>query len=379
MKGAMPGNGQGASTWTGQAQAPQTHVPLARLTTLRVGGTAEWYAAASRPDDVEAYVAWSLDRGVALTVLGGGSNVVVADRGLDGLVLQVGLRGVSLEPVGDAVRLTAGAGEPWDDVVALSVAQGLGGMECLSGIPGRVGGTPIQNIGAYGQDVAGVLERVVAFDRVQRAMTVLAAADCGFAYRSSRFKGPGAGRFIVCHVAFRLARTCAEPTYPDLRAQLEAAGRGTSPTASHVRNAVLRLRRTKGMVIDTADTDTRSVGSFFMNPVLTPGDRDRVARVAGGEPPSYPAGEGRVKLPAAWLIERAGFVKGFEDGAVGLSAKHALAIVNRGGATARDVVRLAVRIKKGVGDRFGVALMAEPVFLGFDDDPDVAFLRKASH
>ncbi len=361
-----------------RVRVPQEHMPVARLTTLDVGGPARWFAVASRATDIEDWVAWSTEQGVALTVLGGGSNVVVADRGIEGLVLQVALRRTSLEPVGDAVRLTAGAGESWDDIVALSVALGLGGLECLSGIPGRVGGTPIQNVGAYGQDVAQVLEHVAVFDRVSNAMAVLPAADCGFTYRSSRFKGADAGRFIVCDVAFRLQRRCAEPTYPDLCTQLAAAGRGSSPTVAHVRSAVLQLRRIKGMVLNEEDRDTRSVGSFFVNPIVTPSDIDRIATTAGEAPPSFPAGEGRVKVPAAWLIERAGFAKGLQDGAVGLSTKHTLAIVNRGGATAADVVRLAVRIKTQVGDRFAVALRPEPVFLGFGDDPDVRFLQRAN-
>ncbi len=373
----MRGAGRVGVTVAGM-RTPQQQISLARLTTLGVGGPARWFAAASRATDIEDYVAWSAEQGVALTVLGGGSNVVVADSGIDGLVLQVALRRTSLEPVGDAVRLTAGAGESWDDIVALSVALGLGGLECLSGIPGRVGGTPIQNVGAYGQDVAQALEHVVVFDRVKNETVVLPAAECGFTYRSSRFKAADAGRFIVCDVAFRLQRACAEPTYPELQAHLAAAGRGSSPTVAHVRSAVLQLRRIKGMVVNEEDVDTRSVGSFFVNPVLAAADIDRIAGLAGEAPPSFPVSEGRAKVPAAWLIERAGFAKGLQDGAAGLSTKHTLAIVNRGGATAADIVRLAVRIKTRVGDRLGVTLRPEPVFLGFGDDPDVALLEKAS-
>jgi UDP-N-acetylmuramate dehydrogenase len=378
----------------GAERRPQANIPLARLTTLGVGGPARWYAWATRAGDVDAYAAWAAKEGLALTALGGGSNVVIADRGIDGLVLQIDLRGASIEPAGDTVRLTAGAGESWDDVVAMSVALGLGGLECLSGIPGRVGGTPIQNVGAYGQEVADVLETVTAFDCESNTMITLTAAECGFAYRSSRFKGPDAGRFLVCEVAFRLRRTCEAPAYPELRDELARVVGGVSPTPLGVRNAVLRLRRRKGMVLNPEDSDTRSVGSFFMNPLLSLAERDRVAGVAGEEPPSFAAPEqtgagprasarktsevGRVKVPAAWLIERAGFAKSFEDGPVGISSKHTLAIINRGGATATDVIRLAARIKQGVVDRFGVVLRPEPVFLGFENDPGVTFLQKAN-
>ena len=209
----------------------------------------------------------------------------------------------------DAPRVSAGAGESWDRLVESVVARGLSGVECLSGIPGTVGGTPIQNVGAYGQEVASVIERVVAFDRSQSELTELTSADCGFSYRMSRFKSDDAGRFIVCGVSFRLTRSTPALTYPDLTAELGRRGID-SPGPGDVRDAVLAIRRRKGMVLDADDPDTRSVGSFFMNPVVTVEDRDRVADLAGDRVPGFAAAGGRVKIPAAWLIERSGIAQG---------------------------------------------------------------------
>jgi UDP-N-acetylmuramate dehydrogenase len=256
------------------------------------------------------------------------------------------------------------------------VGRGLSGIECLSGIPGSVGGTPIQNVGAYGQDVGETIHRVTVYDRVRSATARLAGAECEFSYRSSRFKGRDAGRFIVCSVEFRLRPGAPAPVYPDVVDALHRAG-VSSPSVSDVREAVLRIRRRKGMVIDAADPDTRSVGSFFMNPVVTDVRHERIAASAGDRPPGFRLADGRVKVPAAWLIERAGFRKGDTDGAAGISTKHPLALVNRGGATARDVLRLAGRIKRAVVDRFGVWLRPEPVFVGFGSDADLDFLQKA--
>jgi UDP-N-acetylmuramate dehydrogenase len=349
------------------------HVPLAPLSTLGIGGPARWYAVASTPADVAAADAWCRDRGVELFALGGGSNLVIADEGLDRLVLRIEIDGVSMTPSGDSTSVRAGAGEPWDRLVGAVVDRGLAGVECLSGIPGSVGGTPIQNVGAYGQEVADTIDRVEVFDRATRTLTELRNRDCGFAYRMSRFKSSDAGRFIVTGVSFTLATGAAAATYPDIVRHLHASGT-TAPTAADVRAAVLAVRRAKGMVLDAGDPDTRSVGSFFMNPVVSADTREHVARSAGVTPPGFALQDGRTKLPAAWLIERAGFGKGFVDGAVGTSTKHPLALINRGGATARDVLRLATRIKRQVLDRFGVALRPEPIFVGFDDDPDVTYL-----
>jgi UDP-N-acetylmuramate dehydrogenase len=353
----------------------QEQVALAPLSTIGVGGPARWFVTATSTGDVADAHRWCAERQLPLTVLGGGSNIVVADRGVQGLVLHVGIAGVREGRPSSDVRVSAGAGERWDSIVSLSVERGLAGLECLSGIPGFVGGTPIQNVGAYGQEVADTIESVVVYDRAADGLRTLTAAECAFAYRSSRFKHADAGRFIVCEVTFVLRSGPPQQAYPDVAAALAADGRG-SPTLADVRHAVLAIRRHKGMVLDADDADSRSVGSFFVNPVLSMAHVERLASTAGSSPPRYPAAGGLVKVPAAWLIERAGFARGDGEGAVGISAKHTLAIVNRGGASAGDVVRFAAAVKRRVGERFDVWLRPEPVFLGFDDDdPTVAFLR----
>jgi UDP-N-acetylmuramate dehydrogenase len=349
-------------------------VPLAPLTTLVIGGPARWFVEVKTPGELERACRWSRMRGVATLVLGGGSNLLVSDAGFDGLVIHIRLHGVTSIVDGADVLVTAAAGDRWDDVVAACVAQNLGGLECLSGIPGTVGGTPIQNVGAYGQDVSGTIEQVTAYDTATGVWAGLRAADCGFSYRTSRFKGRDAGRFVVSDVTYRLRPGAPTVTYPDIAAYFARRG-VSSPDVQSVRNAVLEVRRGKGMVIDAADSDTRSVGSFFMNPVVSSEDRDRLANTAGARPPAYPADGGRVKLSAAWLIEHAGFHRGDADGPVAISAKHTLALANRGGATAQDVLRLATRIKRGVLDRFGINLRPEPVFVGFERNDAVDFLQ----
>ncbi len=357
-----------------RAMQPSTSVPLAPLCTLGVGGAARWLVRATSPAAVESAHAWATDRGVPLFVLGGGSNLVIADEGVDGLVLHVALAGVEVSTAGAETLMTAAAGEAWDAFVARAVTRGLAGVECLSGIPGTVGGTPIQNVGAYGQEVGHVIESLTAFDLREKRMVRLGASECGFAYRMSRFKQADAGRFVVCDVTFRLREGPPTITYPDVAEQLATDGIKT-PDVRHAREAVLAIRRRKGMVIDAADPDTRSVGSFFMNPVITRASYDRIAAAnSDTRVPSYVMQNGGVKIPAAWLIEQSGLAKGHAEGRVGLSTKHPLALINRGGATARDVVAFATRIKRAVIDRFGVPLRPEPVFVGFSNDPDVAFL-----
>lgn len=354
---------------------PAADVPLAPLSTLGVGGAARWFVRATTLEAVAGADRWARDRGVPLIVLGGGSNIVVGDDGVDGLVLQVGIGGVMHGAAGDGALVHAGAGEPWDRVVDYTVSRGWSGLECLSGIPGSCGGTPIQNVGAYGQDVADTLTQVFAYDRTAAEMVTLSAAACQFGYRSSRFKGADIDRFIVCAATFAVSASPPVVRYPELQAYLDRAG-GEGAVAG-VRRAVLAIRRGKGMVLDPDDPDTRSVGSFFVNPTVPLDQYEAVAGRAGSRPPSYAAGDGHVKVPAAWLIERAGWRRGDGDGRVGLSTKHPLAIVNRGGATAAEVVRFAASIKRRVGERFGVWLRAEPVFLGLASNSDCAFLRKA--
>lgn len=345
--------------------------PLAPHTTLGVGGAARWFAVASSVAEVEAAHRWCREHGVELFVLGGGSNLVIADAGIEAFVLRLAMRGLAF----DGPVVIAGAGGTWDQVVLEAVKRNLAGIECLSGIPGTVGGTPIQNVGAYGQEVAETIESVTAFDRVAGELVGLTTGECGFSYRASRFKGADAGRFIVTSVRYRLRDEVALPKYPDLLAWMREEGI-ERPGLLEIRRAVLATRRTKGMVLGEADPDTRSVGSFFMNPVVTVDQRERIAAAAGSKPPSFTVDATHVKVPAAWLIERAGVPKGFVDGAVGTSSKHPLAIINRGGATARDVVRLATHIKRRVADQFGVALRPEPIFVGFGGDPDVTYLQR---
>jgi UDP-N-acetylmuramate dehydrogenase len=350
-------------------------VPLASFSTLGVGGPARWFVRATDADQIAAADRWAAENEQPVFVLGGGSNVVIADEGFDGLVLHADLRGTTFTAAGEETMLRAAAGEPWDRVVDQAVGRELAGLECLSGIPGSVGGTPIQNVGAYGQEVAGTIESVTAYDRHARDHVTLGAGECDFAYRMSRFKTRDAGRFVVCEVAFRLHRGDASATYPDVVRYLDEA-RVTHPTLLDVRSAVLAIRRRKGMVVDPVDADSRSVGSFFMNPIVSTGVRDQVSSRAGQPAPAYRMDGDRVKLAAAWLIEQSGLHKGFADGAAGISAKHPLALVNRGGATARDVLRLAVRVKRQVADRFNVLLRPEPIFVGFHDDPDVEYLQR---
>ena len=352
----------------------QRDVALAPFTTLGIGGSARAFVRAQTQADIVTAHRWSVEHGVNMFVLGGGSNLVVADEGFDGIVVQIGLRGTAFVDRGDDTLLTASAGETWDDVVAAAVERGLCGLECLSGIPGSVGGTPIQNVGAYGQEVADTIESVVVIDRADGRIAELAAIECQFAYRMSRFKLRDAGRFIVCEVTYRLDRRTPTPTYPDVIRYLDSS-KVLTPTVRDVRHAVLAIRRRKGMVLDPSDADTRSVGSFFMNPVVPAATREYVSSIAGESAPAFQLAHSRVKLPAAWLIEHAGFHKGFVDGPAGISTKHPLALVNRGGATARDMLRLAKRIKQQVADRFGVCLVPEPIFVGFDRDPDVEYLR----
>ena len=359
--------------------AIQERVPLAPRSSLRVGGPARWFTVASSVSEVAGAHAWSRSRGVPMVVLGGGTNVVMADAGLDALVVAVQLRGLDIVDDGDTVVVTAAAGELWDAVVAAAVARGGAGLECLSGIPGLAGGTPIQNVGAYGQDVAGVIEQVTAFDTVTGTTAHVPAAECGFAYRTSRFKAQDAGRFVVCEVRFRLRKGPPTTTYAEVATTLAKQGL-SSPSVANVRAAVIDIRRRKAMVIDEADPDTRSVGSFFTNPIVTAAQAEGAAVRAGTAAPSFPQADGRVKVPAAWLIERAGFAKGTRDGAVGLSSRHSLAIVTRDGATAADVVRFAARVARRVEAVFGVRLRPEPVFLGFaggEAQPDVDYLLGA--
>ncbi|MET0551463.1 MAG: UDP-N-acetylmuramate dehydrogenase [Vicinamibacteria bacterium] len=350
----------------------QTNVPLAPFCTLGVGGPARAYVRAASEDDLRAAAGWARARALPLFLLGGGSNLLVADEGFPGLVAHVDLRGVSVAESAGGVDVTAAAGEDWDALVARCVEAGWSGVECLSGIPGRVGATPIQNVGAYGQDVSATITSVRCLDLETGEAVVLRGDECGFGYRDSRFKAADRGRFAVLGVTFRLRR--GEPGAPRYAELARALSGVAAPTVRDVRRTVLALRRAKSMVLDPADPNRRSAGSFFTNPTVDADTAAAVRAAAAGAHgpevaaamPAFDGGGGRVKLSAAWLIERAGLAKGDGAGPVGLSTNHTLAIVNRGGATAREVAAFARDVRERVETRFGVRLVPEPVLLGLD-------------
>jgi UDP-N-acetylmuramate dehydrogenase len=342
--------------------SPRESIVLAPFTTLGVGGPARFFVDANDVTAVRAALAWARQRDVRTRILGGGSNVVAADDGFDGLVLRPALRGLAFHGTGEHVDVVVSAGETWDDVVEKCVERGLQGLECLSGIPGWAGATPIQNVGAYGQEVSETIERVDVLDRATHELTTLTSKECRFAYRDSRFKSDDPDRFVVLAVHFRLRRNGAPSVrYAELARHLESGGAGP-PTLAHVRAAVLVLRARKSMLYDTNDVNGRSCGSFFTNPVVAADVAAKVERLAGASAmPRYPQPDGRVKLAAGWLIEQAGFEKGLRRGPVGLSTKHALSIVCHDGARASDVLAFAGAIRAGVQERFGVSLVLEPV------------------
>lgn len=352
------------------ASAPDgllTDVPLAPRTTLEVGGSAQYFLEARSAAHLRRSLAWARAKGLPVHVLGGGSNVLFADAGFAGLVVRVATEGVRVERVDGSVELSIGAGEDWPSLVARTVAEQWAGIECLSGIPGSVGAAPIQNIGAYGQEVGEVLVSVEAIDRLTGEACVFDRAGCGFGYRHSRFKSDPERRHIITGVRLRLAPGgAATVRYGQL-----AKAVGALRSLDGVAGAVLALRRSKSMVRDPADPNRRSAGSFFLNPVLEPAVADAVAAAVakrGIDPqtmPRYPAPGGQVKLAAAWLIERAGMSKGYGEGPVGLSSKHTLALINRGSATASDIVAFAAHVRRRVHTAFGVRLVPEPVFVGF--------------
>ena len=350
----------------------KTDVALKDWCTLNVGGPARYFREAQSESDAIEALRWAAERETPVLVLGGGSNVVIADEGFPGLVLKIAIAGTSAMDLGASVRFAVGSGEEWDPFVAKTVAENCAGVECLSGIPGLVGGTPVQNVGAYGQDVSATISSVRAIDRAAERVVTFTNEECGFGYRTSRFKHADAGRFIVTGVEFVLARGGRPAvTYADVIKYFE--GTPEPPTLQAVREAILEIRSRKGMVIKAGNPANRSCGSFFVNPVIS---RSHFARI--GDAPNYPAGEDRVKVPAAWLIEQSGFKKGYIAGAVGISPFQAQGLINRGGATAADVVALAVDIKRAVWDRFEIAIVPEPVFVGFTDNSIVRWLLDPS-
>ena len=356
----------------------QKDVPLAPFTTLKIGGKARFFVRVEGEKTLREAFDFAENRELPIFVLGGGSNVLISDEGFDGVVLHIAFKGIissefqapsselntdsNSEPeTGRSKLITVGAGEDWDDFVAYCVEKGLAGIECLSGIPGFVGGTPVQNVGAYGQEVAETIMSVRCFDRESRQFVKLENGDCGFSYRSSIFNSVARERYIVLNVTFALRRD-GKPKiiYEDL---LELFA-GQSPSLAETRDAVLQIRRAKSMVIDPNDINSRSAGSFFKNPIVSPKKLASLASVFG-DMPYFSVNESNVKIPAAWLIEKAGFHKGMRRGPAGISNKHTLALVNFENASAADILDLKTSIQAAVNSKFGIMLQPEPVFIGF--------------
>ena len=344
---------------------PLENVRLAEHCTLGVGGPARYFLEACSEAAVLEALDWARTRGLRLRVLGGGSNLVIADEGIDGLVVKIALRGVHTREAHGAVEVIAAAGEPWDDLVRVSVEHGWAGFECLSGIPGLVGATPMQNVGAYGQEVSETVIFVRALDTSNRRIMTLENRECRFGYRDSLFRSGEPGRYVILSVGYRLRpRGPATIRYTDVEKELAARGIA-KPSVADVRAGVIAIRRAKSMVLDSQDPNRRSCGSFFTNPIIA-GDAFAgvAARAGDASMPRWPLPDGRVKLSAAWLIERAGFTRGLTDGPVGLSTRHSLAVVAHDNARAKDVLLFARRLQSAVEQRFGVRLTPEPVFWG---------------
>ncbi len=339
-------------------QLIQENILLAPYTTLQIGGPARYFAEAHNESELFDALAFAEQRQLPVFILGGGSNVLIADEGFPGFVLRIAIKGIEWRD-----EVTAGAGEDWDEFVRQCVDRNLAGVECLSGIPGLVGGTPVQNVGAYGQDVSETITSVRVYDRHTQRVVDLSNAECRFSYRASLFNTVARDRYIV------LAVTCAlEPggdpaiRYPDIKNFFTDVS--TKPSLSEVREAVRTIRARKAMLLVPDDPDCRSAGSFFKNPIIEQAEFARIEEVANERAPNFKAEDGKLKVPAAWLIEQAGFHKGYNHGRVGISSKHTLAIVNRGGATAREVLDLVREIQERVQEKFGVNLHPEPVFVG---------------
>ncbi|MEU3711564.1 UDP-N-acetylmuramate dehydrogenase [Streptomyces catenulae] len=350
-----------------QERHEEHQAPLAPLTTFRLGGPANRLITAVTDDEVIAAVREADAAGTPLLIIGGGSNLVIGDKGFDGTALRIATRGLTL----DGTRLELAAGENWSDAVARTVEAGLAGIECLAGIPGSAGATPIQNVGAYGQEVSATITEVVAYDRRAEETVTLTNAECVFSYRHSRFKAEP-DRYVVLRVRFALEDAdglSAPLKYPET-ARVLGVEAGQRVPAATARATVLALRAGKGMVLDADDHDTWSAGSFFTNPVLTEAEHAAfVARVhdrlgPDTAPPAFPAGDGLVKTSAAWLIDKAGFPKGYGTGPARISTKHTLALTNRGEATTEDLLALAREVRDGVHAAFGVTLVNEPVTVG---------------
>ncbi|WP_199547336.1 UDP-N-acetylmuramate dehydrogenase [Streptomyces sp. N35] len=341
--------------------------PLAPLTTFRLGGPAARLITATTDAEVIEAVRAADAAGTPLLIVGGGSNLIIGDKGFAGTALRIATQGFEL----DGTQLELAAGEVWTDAVAHTVEAGLAGIECLAGIPGSAGATPIQNVGAYGQEVSSTITEVIAYDREAGETVTLPNAECAFSYRHSRFKSDPE-RYVVLRVRFALEDAgglSAPLKYPETARALGVEA-GDRVPLGQARETVLKLRAGKGMVLDPEDHDTWSAGSFFTNPILTAGEYEafleRAHERLGADvtPPAYPAGEGRTKTSAAWLIDKAGFTKGYGTGPARISTKHTLALTNRGAATTEDLLALAREVVAGVHEAFGVTLVNEPVMVG---------------
>jgi UDP-N-acetylmuramate dehydrogenase len=340
----------------------EENVLLGPLTTLGVGGAAKFMSRVRSEDDLVDAVEFARSQGLPVFVLGGGSNLLVGDAGFDGVVLRIEIAG-SLEFVerDRSVEVEAPAGLDWDGFVLATCERGLTGIECLAGIPGLVGGTPVQNVGAYGQEVAETIVSVRALDLETTQFVSLSAAECGFAYRRSVFNSTAPGRYVVTAVTFRFdSGRGVELRYAELQRRFE----GKSPTPMEVYHAVREIRHGKGMLLVPGEADCRSAGSFFKNPVVSTAAYEEIAGSFGNPVPHWDAGDGKVKLAAAWLVEQAGFHKGFAMGRAGISSRHTLAVVNLGGASAGEIVALRDEMMRRVEERFSVKLEQEPVIVG---------------
>ncbi|GIU83028.1 MAG: UDP-N-acetylenolpyruvoylglucosamine reductase [Pyrinomonadaceae bacterium] len=343
-------------------------VPLASLTTLKVGGVARFFVEVENEQELLEAVGFAESKSLRLFILGGGSNVVISDKGFDGLVVKISIKGISLISETKQRKIfRVNSGENWDEFVEFCVRRNLAGIECLSGIPGTVGATPIQNVGAYGQEVSETIQSVRVFDLGSHKIFDLENHQCGFSYRASIFNTTQKNRFVILAVEFALEKN-GKPrlAYKDLVDFFK----GHNPSLCELRRAVIEIRKSKAMVISDEDINSRSCGSFFKNPIVSLQEYGEVAEKASKlgfrEVPKYDAGFGKVKIPAAWLVEKAGFQKGYRMGNVGISEKHALAIVNFGNATAKEIIQLKNEIQLRVKEKFGIELMPEPVFVGFE-------------
>lgn len=345
--------------------------PLAPLTTIKVGGAARFFIEAQTESEIIEAVRWAQNHQIPLLILGGGSNLVISDTGFQGLVLKISTKGIEEYAERGYVDLTAQAGENWDEFVAYCVKHGHHGFECLSGIPGTVGAAPVQNIGAYGQEVSQTVSEIKCYDRLENKIVYLKNGksgkyECGFAYRQSIFNTTGKNRYVILAVGFYFFQ---QGTPQILYRDLQQYFGDKKPNLQETRDAVLEIRRAKSMVIDEDDPNSKSAGSFFKNPVVANEKYREISEKAKSDGkvnvPNFPVDENQVKIPAAWLIENSGFYKGYKLGNAGISANHALALINRGAAQARDIIALKEQIQLNVKKTFGIALQPEPEFIGF--------------